>query len=86
MWKALKNMFQNTTDHRKMALKDKLRNIKMEKGNSILKYLTNFTQYRNELGSVNITAVKDDLVSLALLVIPKIWHLPMLSYWDGEAT
>ena len=37
MWKALMYLFQNISDHRKFALKDKLRKIKMEKGNSIMK-------------------------------------------------
>ena len=62
-----------------MALKDKLRKIKMEKGDTILKYLTKFIQCRDELGSVKITVADDDLVSLALLVLPKSWH----SYLDS---
>ena len=37
MWKALKNSFQSKSNQRKLALKDKLRNIKMEKGDSIPK-------------------------------------------------
>ena len=36
----------------KLALKDKLKNIKMEKGDSIPKYLMKFLQCRDELGSV----------------------------------
>ena len=32
MWKALTDLFQSKSDQRKLALKDKLRNIKMEKG------------------------------------------------------
>jgi hypothetical protein len=32
MWKALTDLFQNNNDHRKLALKDKLRKIKMDKG------------------------------------------------------
>ena len=51
----------------------------MEKGDSIPKYLTNFFQCRDELGSVGITVADDDLVSLALLGIPKSWH----SYQDS---
>ena len=42
MWKALRDLFQSSSDHRKLALKDKLKKIKMEKGNTILKYLTKF--------------------------------------------
>jgi len=43
MWKALTNLFQNSSDHRKLALKNKLKNIKMEKDDPIPKYLTKFT-------------------------------------------
>ena len=50
MWKTLTDLFQNSSDHRKLALKDKLRKIKMEKGKSIPKYLTKFVQCRDKLG------------------------------------
>ena len=42
MWKALTDIFQSNNDHRKLALKDKLKKIKMEKGDVIPKYLTKF--------------------------------------------
>jgi hypothetical protein len=51
----------------------------MEKGDSIPKYLMKFVQCRNELGSVGIKVVDDDLVSLSLLGLPKSWH----SYQDS---
>jgi hypothetical protein len=44
MWKVLKDLFQNSSDHRKLAVKDKIRKIKMEKGDTIPKYLTKFVQ------------------------------------------
>jgi len=44
MLKALTYLFQYNNDHRKLALKEKLINIKMEKGGTIPKYLTKFTQ------------------------------------------
>ena len=46
----------------------------MEKGDSIPKCLTKFVQCRDEMGSVGIIVVDDDLVSLSLLEIPNIWH------------
>jgi hypothetical protein len=79
MWKDLTDLFQNNNDHRKLELKDKLRKIKMEKGDSIPKNLTKFVQCRDELGSVGITVIDDDFVSLALLGLPKNWH----SYQDS---
>ena len=42
MWKALTDFFQSRSDQRKLALKYKLRKIKIEKGDSIPKYLTKF--------------------------------------------
>jgi hypothetical protein len=79
MWKALTDLFQNNSDHRKLVLKDKLRKIKMEKGDSIPKYLTKFVQCQDELGNVGIIFVNYDLVSLALPGLPKSWH----SYQDS---
>jgi len=73
MWKALIDMLQNNIDHKKLALKDKLKKIKMEKGDIIPKYLTKFTQCWDELGSVGVIVVEDDLVSLALSGLPRSW-------------
>jgi len=61
------------------VLKDKLRNIKCKKGDSMPKYLMRFTQCRDELGSVGVTIDDEDLVSLALLGLSKSWH----SYQDS---
>jgi len=66
-------MFQNNSEHRKLALKDKLRKVNMEKGNTIPKYLTKFTQCRDELGSVGVTLIEDAMVRLTLLGLPKSW-------------
>lgn len=71
MWKAFTYLFQNNNDHGKLTLKDKLRKIKMEKGNTIPKYLTKFIQCRDELGSFGVTVAEYDLVSLALIGLPK---------------
>ena len=79
MWKPLTELFQSKSDQRKMALKDKLRNIKCEKGDNMPKYLTRFTECRDELGSVGVTVNDEDLVSLALLGLLKSLH----SYQDS---
>ena len=74
MWKALTDIFQSSSDQRKLELKDKLRKIKMEKGESIPKYLTKFFHCRDELGSVGINVDDEYLVRLALLGLLKSWH------------
>ena len=70
-------MFHNNSDHRKLTLKDKLKNIKREKGDSISKHLSKFAQCQDELGSVGIIVSKDDLVNRAFLGLLK---------WEGEST
>ena len=52
MWKVLTDLFQSKSDQRTLVLKDKLRNIKCENGDSMPEYLMKFTQWRDELGSV----------------------------------
>ena len=79
MWKALTDFFQSRSDQRKLALKDKLRKIKMEKNDTILIYLKKFFHCRDELGSVGVSVDEEDLVSLALLGLSKSWH----SYEDS---
>ena len=79
MWKALKDFFQSSSDQRKLALKVKLRKIKMEKGDIIPKYLMKFVHCRAELGSVGITVDDEDLAVLALLGLSKSFH----SYEDS---
>jgi len=44
MWKALIDLFQSKSNQRKLVLKDKLKNIKCENGDSMPKYLMKFTQ------------------------------------------
>ena len=67
MWKTLKNLYQNNSDQRKLALKDKLLKIKCEKDDMISTYLNKLTSCRDELPSVWITTTYDDMVSLTLL-------------------
>ena len=71
MWKILKDLYQNNRNQRKLVLKDKLWKIKCEKGDTISTYLNKLTTCRDELGSVGITTVDDDMVSLSLLSLPK---------------
>eukprot|EP00253_Pinus_taeda_P016348 PITA_16348 len=61
MWNTLKDLYQNISDQRKLALKDKLRKIKCEKGDTISTYLNKLNTYRDEIGSVGIMTVDDDM-------------------------
>ena len=74
MCKTLKELHQNSSDQRKLALKHKLQKIKCEKGDTISTYLNKVTTCRDELGSVGIMTTDDDMVSLSLLDLPKSWN------------
>jgi len=71
MWMTLTNLFKNSSDHRKFALKEKLKKIKMEKGDTIPQYLRRFTPCHDDLGSIGIIVVEYDLLNLTLLGLPK---------------
>ena len=71
MWKTLKDLYQNSSDQRKLALKDKLRKIKCERDEMISMYLTKLITCRDELASVGVVTLDEDMVSLALLGLPK---------------
>ena len=43
MWQALTDLFHNNSDHRKLVLKGKLRNIKIQKNDNIQQYPNRFT-------------------------------------------
>jgi len=74
MWKIVTELFQSKSNQGNLALKDKLRNIRCENGDNMPQYLTKFTQCQDELGSVGVTVEDEDMVSLALLGLPKSWH------------
>eukprot|EP00253_Pinus_taeda_P007099 PITA_07099 len=61
MWKTLKYRYQNSSDQRKLALKDKFRNIKCESGDMISMYLNKLTSCRDELASVGVVTSDDDM-------------------------
>ena len=65
------NLFQNSSGDMKLALKENLTNMKMEKGESIPKYFTKFTQCRDELGSGRVTVAEYYFVRHILLGFPK---------------
>jgi len=71
IWKTLKDLYQNSSDQRKLVLKGKLWKIKCEKGDMIFMCLTKLTTCRDEVGSVGVTTADDDMASLALLSLPK---------------
>jgi 2-phosphoglycerate kinase len=66
MWKALVKLYQSDNKSRKMLLREKLRSMKMDKGESVVTYLTKFTQIRDELATVREVVDETELVRITL--------------------
>jgi hypothetical protein len=66
MWDALKNLYEVKNENLKMALKDKLHDTKMGKGESVSSYLTQVSQVKDELAAVGEVISDSKLVRLAL--------------------
>ena len=66
MWSALIWLFQSTNENRKMVLREKLKNIKMVKGEVCMAYLTRISQVRDELAAVGVMVTGPELVRTTL--------------------
>lgn len=65
--KTLTYLFESRSDVKKLALQEKVRNIRMQKNETIVEYLSRFTQVRDELGGVGEVVPPYELVRLSLL-------------------
>jgi hypothetical protein len=52
MWQSLCGIYQSPNQNRKMVLQEKLRGTKMTKTDSVISFLTRFSQIRDELAVV----------------------------------
>jgi hypothetical protein len=75
MWDAQVNLYQSDNQSRKMLLREKLRSMKMAKGELVVTYLTKFTQIRDEMEVVGEAMDKTELVRKALNGITKQWEV-----------
>jgi hypothetical protein len=75
MWEALVKLYQSDNQSRKMLLREKLRSTKMAKGESMVTYLTKFTQIRDELAVVGEAVDETELVRTTLNGFTKQWEV-----------
>jgi hypothetical protein len=73
MFSTLTNLFQSNNKNRKMVLRDRLKNTKMSKTDSVTTYLTRITQVHDQLGAVSETVTDVELVRVALNGFTKPW-------------
>ena len=70
MCEALINLFQSSNANRKMVLCEKLKNIEMAKGESVIAYLT---QVMDDLVAMGDIVVEIELVRTALFGVSQSW-------------
>ena len=75
MWSALTGLFQSSNENRKMVLREKLKNIKMVKGEVCMSYLTRISQVRDELAVVGVVVTGPKLVQTSLKGVTAPWTI-----------
>jgi hypothetical protein len=76
MWEALVKLYPSDNQSRKMLLREKLKSTTMVRGESVVTYLTKFTQIRDdELAVVGETVDDTKLVRTALNGFTKQWDV-----------
>ena len=73
MWSALTGLFQSSNENRKMVLREKLKNIKMVKGEVCMAYLTRISKVRDELAAIGVVVTSLELVQIALNGVTTPW-------------
>ena len=73
MWIALTGLFESSNENRKMVLREKLKSIKMVKGEVCMTYLARISQVRDELGIVGAVVTDPELVHTALNGVTAPW-------------
>ena len=75
MWDTLNQLFEAKNKNRKMALKDKLHNVKMNKDEGATSYLTCVVQVKDELVVVGDIVPDSKLVRTDLKGFTKKWDV-----------
>ena len=75
VWEALTNLYQSSNENRKMALRDKMKAIKMKGFESVVTYLFHFTDVRDELATIWEIVAETELVRITLHGFPKSWEV-----------
>ena len=71
----MNQLFEAKNENHKMALKDKLHNIKMTKDEGVASYLTCVSQVKDKLAAVGEIVSDSELVRIALKGFTKKWDV-----------
>lgn len=70
-WNVLRNFYANNTNSRKLMLKRRLTNQKLEEGGSMNDFLQNLKELINEFACIGETLTDDEVVEYALMALPE---------------
>lgn len=70
---SLNQMYQSSNANRKMVLREKMKCIRMAKGDSVTFYLTQIKQVRDELAAVGDQIPETELVRTVLFGVANTW-------------
>jgi hypothetical protein len=70
---ALTNLFQSNNANMKMVLREKLRDTKMTRSNTVTNYLTKITHVRDQFALVGVVVSDEEMVRMTLNGFSKPW-------------
>lgn len=74
MWDAVVKLYQDPIENQKMILKEKLRSVRMQKGEDVTSYLSRIQGIRDELTVVGEEPLESELVRTTLNRFSKEWR------------
>ena len=81
---TLTNLYEKKASSQKRALKNKLRNLRMEKDETMASFFTKISQVRDQLASIGVVADEHDLLQAAIDGIPSSWETFLAVVNDRE--
>ena len=73
MWDVLTGLFQSSNENWKMVLREKLKSIKMVKGEVVMTYLTRISQVTDELAAFGVVVPSTKLVRKSMNGVSQPW-------------
>ena len=71
---TLTNLYEKKDPTQKRDLKNKLRNMKMERDEIATSFFTNISQVKDQLASIGVEMGEDDLLRTTIDEIPSSWE------------
>jgi hypothetical protein len=71
----LNDLYQSKNENKVMVLRERLRSMKMEKGEGVVHYLTQITQITDVLATIGENTKDSELVHVALNGFSKSWYV-----------